>query len=100
MKQKTKKLHRFPKVQQSPATVPQERYFDTCTTKFCLAQVMLCSACSGHGYKFASVVGEILADLATSGTTQHDIALHRIREDRKGMDGFLSRFARSPKARL
>ncbi|CAL5221259.1 g3417 [Coccomyxa viridis] len=63
-------------------------------------QVVLCSACSGHGYKFASVVGEILADLATSGTTQHDIALHRITEDRKGMDGLLGRFARNPKARL
>jgi sarcosine oxidase len=28
---------------------------------------------SGHGYKFASVVGEVLADLATEGTTAHDI---------------------------
>lgn len=65
-----------------------------------MAQVVLCSACSGHGYKFASVVGEILADLASSGATQHDIALHRISKDRKGMDVFLSRFAHSPKARL
>jgi len=30
---------------------------------------------SGHGFKFASVVGEILADLATKGTTPHPIAL-------------------------
>ena len=30
---------------------------------------------SGHGFKFASVVGEILADLATSGTTTHPIGL-------------------------
>ena len=30
---------------------------------------------SGHGFKFASVVGEILADLATMGTTAHPIAL-------------------------
>ena len=30
---------------------------------------------SGHGFKFASVVGEILADLATSGTTAHPIGL-------------------------
>ena len=28
---------------------------------------------SGHGFKFAPVVGEILADLATAGTTQHAI---------------------------
>jgi sarcosine oxidase len=30
---------------------------------------------SGHGFKFASVVGEILADLAISGETGHDIDL-------------------------
>lgn len=28
---------------------------------------------SGHGFKFASVVGEILADLVTQGTTKHPI---------------------------
>lgn len=30
---------------------------------------------SGHGFKFASVVGEILADLAAYGSTPHQIAL-------------------------
>jgi sarcosine oxidase len=30
---------------------------------------------SGHGFKFCSVVGEILADLAIAGETRHDIAL-------------------------
>ncbi len=30
---------------------------------------------SGHGFKFAAVVGEILADLAGSGTTAHPIDL-------------------------
>jgi sarcosine oxidase len=30
-------------------------------------RVVFASACSGHGFKFASVVGEILADLATTG---------------------------------
>ena len=33
---------------------------------------------SGHGYKFCSVVGEILADLALDGTTRHDIGLFRL----------------------
>ncbi len=42
------------------------------------AQVILCSACSGHGFKFASVIGEVLADLAQTGATQHDISLHRL----------------------
>jgi len=31
------------------------------------------SACSGHGFKFASVMGEILADLALDGRTRHPI---------------------------
>lgn len=39
------------------------------------ANVMLASPCSGHGYKFASVIGEVLADLAADGTTRHPIAL-------------------------
>jgi len=39
------------------------------------ANVVLASPCSGHGYKFCSVVGEILADLATDGHTPHAIDL-------------------------
>ncbi len=38
-------------------------------------QVSFASPCSGHGFKFASVVGEILADLAENGITRHDIGL-------------------------
>jgi sarcosine oxidase len=41
-------------------------------------QVTVASACSGHGYKFASVIGEILADLAIDGATGHDIGLFRL----------------------
>jgi sarcosine oxidase len=37
--------------------------------------VVIASPCSGHGYKFASVMGEVLADLAMHGTTSHPIAL-------------------------
>jgi len=33
---------------------------------------------SGHGFKFCSVVGEILADLVQDGTTAHDIDLLRL----------------------
>jgi sarcosine oxidase len=36
--------------------------------------LVVASPCSGHGFKFASVVGEILADLATSGGTELPIA--------------------------
>ncbi len=42
-------------------------------------QVVLASPCSGHGYKFCSVIGEILADLATGdGTTRHEIGFLRL----------------------
>ena len=37
-------------------------------------QVLICSPCSGHGFKLASVVGEIMADLAEHGATRHPIA--------------------------
>jgi sarcosine oxidase len=41
-------------------------------------QVVIVSPCSGHGFKFASVVGEIAADLALDGRTDHDIGMFRI----------------------
>jgi sarcosine oxidase len=41
-------------------------------------QVAIASACSGHGYKFASVIGEIMADLAMHDTTGHGIGLFRL----------------------
>jgi sarcosine oxidase len=41
-------------------------------------QVTVYAGESGHGYKFASVVGEILADLAVDGSTRHDIGLFRL----------------------
>jgi sarcosine oxidase len=44
--------------------------------------ILVASPCSGHGFKFAGVVGEVLADLATTGTTAHDIS--RFRLDRFG----------------
>jgi sarcosine oxidase len=36
--------------------------------------IIVASPCSGHGFKFAPVIGEILADLALSGATPHDIS--------------------------
>jgi len=41
-------------------------------------RVVLASPCSGHGFKFAAVIGEILADLAERGTTAHDISGFRL----------------------
>ena len=39
---------------------------------------LVVSACSGHGFKFCSVVGEIVADLTTEGSTSHDLSLFRL----------------------
>jgi sarcosine oxidase len=41
-------------------------------------RVIIASPCSGHGFKFCSVMGEILADLAIDGSTQHDISLFQL----------------------
>ena len=41
-------------------------------------RVVVASPCSGHGFKFCAVVGEILADLAVDGSTPHDISLFRL----------------------
>ncbi len=38
-------------------------------------EIIVASPCSGHGFKFASVIGEILADLAVGGRTDHDLSL-------------------------
>jgi sarcosine oxidase len=40
-------------------------------------QIVVASPCSGHGFKFASVFGEVLADLATKQTTDKPIELFR-----------------------
>jgi sarcosine oxidase len=41
-------------------------------------QIIIASACSGHGFKFAPVLGEILADLALKNATDHDISRFRL----------------------
>ena len=41
-------------------------------------EVLVVSACSGHGFKFCSVVGEIVSDLVTRGETLLDISLFKL----------------------
>ncbi|HET7323436.1 MAG TPA: N-methyl-L-tryptophan oxidase [Halococcus sp.] len=41
-------------------------------------QVAVGAGFSGHGFKFASVIGEVLADLAADGTTDHPIDMFRM----------------------
>lgn len=41
-------------------------------------EVLVVSPCSGHGFKFCSVIGEIVANLVTGGETSHDLAAFRL----------------------
>ncbi len=50
--------------------------------------VIICSPCSGHGFKFSSVVGEIVADMATKGDAGYDMTLF-------GVDRLLSEDSQS-----
>ena len=42
-------------------------------------QVLIASPCSGHGFKFSSVIGEVLADLMTNAQSRFDLSLFRRR---------------------
>jgi sarcosine oxidase len=42
------------------------------------AEVLVVSPCSGHGFKFCGIVGEIVADLVTRDGTAHDISAFRL----------------------
>lgn len=42
------------------------------------AQVLVSSPCSGHGFKFASAIGELHADLLTEGTSRFDLTPFRL----------------------
>jgi len=46
-------------------------------------RVWVASPCSGHGFKFSPAIGEVLADLALTGTTWLDLAPFRL--DRLGV---------------
>lgn len=49
-------------------------------------QVLLASPCSGHGFKFSSALGEILADLLISGRTKFDLSPFRFARLRQADD--------------
>jgi sarcosine oxidase len=42
-------------------------------------EVSIAAGFSGHGYKFCSVVGEVMADLVQREETEHDIELFRLK---------------------
>jgi sarcosine oxidase len=47
--------------------------------------VIVASVCSGHGFKFSSVVGEIVADLVAGTTPAFDLSMFRLARFRTGL---------------
>ncbi|XP_046361732.2 monomeric sarcosine oxidase-like [Haliotis rufescens] len=62
-------------------TMPPDRHFvvDTCAYKGWSDVIVCCGA--GHAYKFASILGKILSELAVDGRTQYDISQFNITRD-------------------
>ncbi len=55
---------------------PDEHFIIDCIPE--APQVVVAAGFSGHGFKFSSVVGEILADLAADGATRHNIGMFKL----------------------
>jgi len=47
------------------------------------ANVLISSPCSGHGFKFASAIGELQADLVSTGSSRFDLTPFRLNRLRK-----------------
>jgi sarcosine oxidase len=52
---------------------PDEHFFIDAHPNF--PQVIIASPCSGHGFKFSPVIGEILSELLNSGKSRFDLSL-------------------------
>ena len=51
------------------------------------ANVLIVSACSGHGFKFANAIGEVIADLLMDGRSRFDLAPFRLARFAAGARG-------------
>jgi sarcosine oxidase len=49
------------------------------------SRIVLAGGFSGHGFKFASVIGEICADLATAGGTEHPVGFLALKRFDRGL---------------
>ncbi|HXH13491.1 MAG TPA: N-methyl-L-tryptophan oxidase [Alphaproteobacteria bacterium] len=52
-----------------------------------LPQVSIAAGFSGHGFKFCSVIGEIMADLAQHAESRHDLGLFRLKRFQASFTG-------------
>jgi len=67
--------HRYPEVDPSPLASQTCLYTNTADESFVLerhGRVVVGSACSGHGFKFAPAVGRTLAALACAAADEHE----------------------------
>lgn len=55
-------------------------------------QVLMVSACSGHGFKFTSGIGEAVAELLAHGRTTCNISMFQLHAGRPGAPEVLQRF--------
>ena len=61
------------------ASTPTRPTATSCSTGIPAAPgVFVCSACSGHGFKFAPAIGEAVASIVATGTSPHDLAPFRL----------------------
>ncbi len=71
---------RLPKLGRTPIASTTCLYSNTPDLNFVVGshpedmRIMVVSACSGHGFKFASVLGEVVADLVAGGRTPYDVS--------------------------
>jgi sarcosine oxidase len=61
-------------------------------------QIVIASPCSGHGFKFAPLIGKILADLAVRGKTEYEIG--RFRLEREGIRKNNTKVAKDTKEKI
>ncbi len=82
--------HRLPELGRVPVASASCLYTNTPDRNFVVGThpydraVVVVSACSGHGFKFASVLGEVVADIASDRAAPYDISF-------LGADRFLAR---------
>jgi sarcosine oxidase len=81
-------VHRWmPGLEPTPDREASCLYTSTANEDFVLDRVgplVICSACSGHGAKFAPLIGELVADLTTSPATAEIPARFRLESHRRG----------------
>ena len=66
-------------------------------------QVVLCSACSGHGFKLSPAIGLVLADMVRHGRCEDfagELLTHKLDPQRPGHATVLQRFAVAKDASL